>query len=202
MLPGHVRFYRAIALPRVEGLQRPRFRAEQQLSGESTMKHRTNARGRIIRERIRLASIALVFGLTACGGDAAGPDADADVVGSWALSLSGTASTGRTCTVGNVTLTFAGSGGAIGGTATFGGANSIVCNPGGPASFSGDSPIENVGVTGRNVAFTYRSGSGTWNFSGAQASSGNTMSGNVTFPLAFSSTGVSQFTGTWTATRN
>jgi hypothetical protein len=151
----------------------------------------------------RLALVVAAFGLAGCGGDDDDPVApsNVDVEGDWTFQATGTDDTGRTCTVSSVGISIQRSASAIEGQMTGGGAGTIACSPGSTTSFNGSSPLDDIEQNGPNVEFTFQSSSGTWTVSGAIAGNGNSMNGAVTFFLSFSSSGVKQFTGTWSATR-
>jgi hypothetical protein len=149
-----------------------------------------------------LALAALAFGLAGCGGDddPAGP-VNTDVVGNWTFQVTGTSSSGTSCSLTGMTLTFAQSGNALDGTVSGGTTGALACNPGGGGPFTGTGALGDIEQNGLNVEFTFDGTAGLWTMQGTVSSGGSTMNGTVTFPVNFSS-GIEQFAGTWTATRN
>jgi hypothetical protein len=158
------------------------------------------------RYRLAITQLALVvaaFGIAGCGGDDDDPVApsNVDIEGDWTLQAIGTDDTGRTCTVSSVGISIQRSASAIEGQVTGGGAGTIACSPGSTSAFNGSASLENIEQTGQNMEFTFQDGSNTWTVTGAISGNGNSMNGAVTFFLTFSSSGLKQFTGTWSATR-
>ena len=150
----------------------------------------------------RLVLVGSALGLAGCGGDddPAGP-INTDVVGEWAFQATGTSSSGTSCSLTGMVLTFTRTGNTLDGTASGDPNGAIACTPGGTDSFPGTAGLISAEQNGQNVEFAFNSVGGPWNMLGAVQSNGNTMNGSVTFPVNFNS-GVEQFTGTWSATRN
>lgn len=154
------------------------------------------------RARFAIASFTLGLALSACGDDDPTGPVDVDIVGIWVMDVTGTASTGRTCTISDIVLVFVRNNNVVEGIMEGGGAGTVVCPPSSPGSFSGSLELDDVVEDGRNVQFTLPDAMGTWSVSGTFTGNGNSMSGDVTFYLRFSSSGILEFNGSWTATRS
>lgn len=149
-----------------------------------------------------LAAAALI--ITACGDDGpAGPSEDFDIVGEWSFRVTDAATSGASCSVNNITLTFTRSAGVVSGHRQSTGAGNVTCTINGSNSTSNyvtDEGIDNLSLDDEEIGFTFATPAGAWQMDGT-VDNDDTMSGEATIHIP-TNVGSLQLHGSWRATRD
>lgn len=150
--------------------------------------------------------VAAVLGtllLAGCGKDSpSGPSANFDPVGQWQWRVTNATTSGASCSVTGVTITFSRSNGVLAGHRVATGGQNISCvingNPT-TASYTTNDALDNLTYARPAISFSFATSSGAWQMTG-NVTGDHSMGGTAVIRLNFGGS-IATLTGPWTATR-
>lgn len=158
----------------------------------------------LARLRHAMAGTALALAVTSCGDDGpSGPSASFDIVGQWDWRVTNAEGSGVTCSVNNVTLTFARNDGVLTGSRFSSGGNNLVCTTGGATThgnFTTNTSVQNLIHSGTTISYEFATSSGLWEMDGS-IEDDDRMGGTATIRVNGPQGGTIALTGPWTGTR-